>query len=203
MQVNSGFRFSIRYTNVFYFSLLESCLGDVCLMFWMEQGYVVPGDQFLWHPVLSDAVKPSRLVFQIDPPVVGKSWFRKNRPCELLCRAIIEQNPLLTTSSSAGNELDIGCYAFLHSRTCPAYEGFTETKRQRSTGRHPRTKSAFCPAEKPVINSWSTACFVLPSVPGYALHEKGIQRQKRRRSIDRQPGTKSASRPCDKPVINR
>ena len=41
------------------------------------------------------------------------------------------------------------------------------------------------------------------TIPGHALHEKGLQGQKKRRSIVRQPGTKRASRPGDKPLINR
>ena len=40
------------------------------------------------------------------------------------------------------------------------------------------------------------------SIPGHALHEKGLQRQKKRRSTVRQPGTKRASCPADEPLIN-
>ena len=44
-----------------------------------------------------------------------------------------------------------------YSRTRLAWKGFTETKRRRSTGRQPGTKSASCPAYKSRINHLSTA----------------------------------------------
>ena len=53
------------------------------------------------------------------------------------------------------------------------------------------------------MNQLLTAGCVPPSVPGHALHEKGLQRQKRRRSTGQQPRTKSAPRPADKPRFNR
>ena len=40
----------------------------------------------------------------------------------------------------------------------------TETKRRRSTVRQPGTKSASRPGDKPLINRWSTADFVPPTV---------------------------------------
>ena len=52
-----------------------------------------------------------------------------------------------------------------------------------------------------MINRWSTAGFVPPSVSRTCLARKGFTETKRRRSTGRQPGTKSASRPADKPVI--
>ena len=48
----------------------------------------------------------------------------------------------------------------------------------RYTGQQPGTKSARGPADQPLINRGSNADFVPPSVPGHALHEKGLQRQK-------------------------
>ena len=49
------------------------------------------------------------------------------------------------------------------SRTCLAWIRFTETNRRRSTGQHPGTKSAFRPADKPLVQCRSNAGFV-PSV---------------------------------------
>ena len=57
-------------------------------------------------------------------------------------------------------------------------------------------------AGQPRVNRWSTADFVPPSVPGHALHEKGLQRQKRDGSLVSSQ-KESASRPADKPVMNR
>ena len=50
------------------------------------------------------------------------------------------------------------------SRTFLALKGFTGTKRRRSTVRQPGTKRAPRPGDKPLINRWSTADFVPPSV---------------------------------------
>ena len=44
------------------------------------------------------------------------------------------------------------------------HKGFIETKRRRSTGRQPGTKSASRPGYKPVINRGSTGYRVPPSV---------------------------------------
>ena len=54
----------------------------------------------------------------------------------------------------------------------------------------------------PLTNRGSTGDFVLLSVPGHALHEKGSQRQESVVSLVA-ARTKSASRPPDKPRINR
>ena len=53
-----------------------------------------------------------------------------------------------------------------YSRTCLASKGFTKTKRRRSAGQQPGTKSASRPGDKPRINRGSTADFV----PTFGLH---------------------------------
>ena len=68
-------------------------------------------------------------------------------------------------------------FTALHSRTCLAWKGFTKTKKRRPTGRQPGTKSTSRPAVRRVINRSSTGRCVPPSVPGHALHEKGLQKQ--------------------------
>ena len=110
-------------------------------------------------------------------------------------------------------------FAGLHDPNWPWYVPVldstgAESERRRSTSGHPGTKRAFRPTGQPLVNRWSnsgqlqvdlwsTVYFVPPSVPGHALHKKGVQRQQTRRSTGHQPRTKSTSRPVDKPLMNR
>ena len=125
-------------------------------------------------------------------------------------------------NSGLMEEFPISCFStgfqthalFLHSRTCHAWQAFTEINNRRPNDQQPKkTKSAFCPANKPRKNRGSTAGFVPPSVyKGFRLcaSEETLRTIRSPRCLGRQEGRlspwrtdPSASRlalPCPAPM---
>ena len=77
-------------------------------------------------------------------------------------RPVLSRTDLPLSRAPPRRDPPVVCLRF--SRTCLAWKGFTDTHRRRHTGQQPGTKRARGPADKPVINSGSTAGFVPPPV---------------------------------------
>ena len=81
----------------------------------------------------------------------------QTRTKEFLCKPAEEQNPRLTTGSSAACKRFISGTKTFFPRHALHEKGSQRQKKRRSTGQQPGTKSASRPADKPRINRWSTA----------------------------------------------
>ena len=106
---------------------------------------------------------------------------------ELFCQRAVLAGPSPPPCRAPRPDPPVVCPGF--SRTCLARKGFTKTKRRRSTGQQPGTKSARGLADKPRINRSSTADFV----PAFGLHRISLVRASgetfRRRVFDALEGT--------------